>query len=110
MLALVSNAMVAKFSMMKDNYKLPKQKHAKVQYAWQKESKILSPHQAASSLNNERRVSEVKFAHFINFSRNLPIFVKNVRFYTIKDKFSAQLPFQSRANGRLKAHYSNAVQ
>ena len=71
---------------------------------------MLGKKKVKSSLNNERRVSEVKFAHFINFSRNLPIFVKNVRFYTIKDKFSAQLPFQSRANGRLKAHYSNAVQ
>ena len=48
MLALVSNAMVAKFSMMKDNYKLPKQKHAKVQYAWQKESKILTEQRTQS--------------------------------------------------------------
>ena len=74
---------------------------------------MLGKKKVKSSLNNERRVSEVKsvkFAHFINFSQNLPIFVKNVRFYTIKDKFSAQLPFQSRANGRLRAHYSNVVQ
>ena len=33
---------------MKDNYKLPKQKHAKVQYAWQKESKILTEQRTQS--------------------------------------------------------------
>ena len=78
--------------------------------AWPLYNGVLGKKKVKSSLNNERRVSEVKFAYFINLSQNLPIFVKNVRFYTIKDKFSAQLPFQSRANGRLRAHYSNAVQ
>ena len=41
---------------------------------------MLGKKKVKSSQNNERRVSEVKFAHFINFSQNLPIFVKKINF------------------------------